>query len=638
MRNKMKLYKKNLRYFKEEKTDIYSFIKDCSLSDITFSQTEEGFIIKTGSNIYVEDIKTESLLFSNLEFVFLFPQYKENKNLKDYIHSKLVESLEADREIESVKENFSKVILDHRYFPVVFINGLGTGRILKTLTDEIKTDLIIVYEPDPYKFVISLYNVDYSEMFDRYKLYLIIGNDENIIRRSVKDIITKNNPVLIPFLAKVNLYINNTYSENFDTILKKALLLSIKGWGFYDDEKIALKHGLENLKEKPPYLFRPSKKIENSTVFIVASGPSLEKDIGFIRDNADKAVIFSCGTALHKLYKEGITPDFHIELERETIRKDILERLPADYLKKIDLIAADVVHPDIKRMFKNAYLFFREGAIHTKILNPSFIPPAITPTVTNTATSIAIISGFENIIFFGTDMGFKEREKKHVSGTIFDSKEFKYIEEFMEVQLEVDGNFGGRVLTNDILLWSKEHLDILISSFKDRNFYNCSDGAKIESAVPVKDPSSINIPEIKKDQILENIYSLFSDDYSVIINPDGSDFFDTSINMLDSFISHVKEADLENFEKLVEFVKEGYDLILSYQKYEVPYILLSGSMKTILLYIYKLGIIYSGDAGNRMLEEKKEKALNGLLTIKDDLKLLTHYLDGSLIRQIYNGK
>lgn len=79
MRNKMKLYKKNLRYFKEEKTDIYSFIKDCSLSDITFSQTEEGFIIKTGSNIYVEDIKTESLLFSNLEFVFLFPQYKENK-------------------------------------------------------------------------------------------------------------------------------------------------------------------------------------------------------------------------------------------------------------------------------------------------------------------------------------------------------------------------------------------------------------------------------------------------------------------------------------------------------------------------------------------------------------------------------
>lgn len=69
----------------------------------------------------------------------------------------------------------------------------------KTLTDEIKTDLIIVYEPDPYKFVISLYNVDYSEMFDRYKLYLIIGNDENIIRRSVKDIITKNNPVLIPF-------------------------------------------------------------------------------------------------------------------------------------------------------------------------------------------------------------------------------------------------------------------------------------------------------------------------------------------------------------------------------------------------------------------------------------------------------
>lgn len=79
MRNKMKLYKKNLRYFKEEKTDIYSFIKDCSLSDITFSQTEEGFIIKTGSNIYVEDIKTESLLFSNLSLFFFSRSTKRIK-------------------------------------------------------------------------------------------------------------------------------------------------------------------------------------------------------------------------------------------------------------------------------------------------------------------------------------------------------------------------------------------------------------------------------------------------------------------------------------------------------------------------------------------------------------------------------
>ncbi|WP_457622718.1 motility associated factor glycosyltransferase family protein [Persephonella sp.] len=637
MRNKMKLYKKNLRYFKEKKPDIYSFIKDSSISDVTYSQIENSFVIKTGNAIYIEENDINKILYNNLEFTFYFPQYKENKNLKDYIHSKLIESIEIDFDPDTLKENFSRAVIKHKYFPVTFINGLGTGRILSKLTEEIKTDLIIIYEPDPYKFVVSMYHVDYQIMFEKFKLYIIIGSNEDIIRRSIKEIITSNNPVLIPFLAKVNLYKNNQYCKKFDSNLKKALILSIKGWGFYDDEKIALKHGLENLKDNPPYLFRPSRKLENSTAFIVASGPSLEKNIDFIKKNKDKAVIFSCGTALHKLYRENIVPDFHIELERETIRKDILEMLPLDYLKKINLIAADVIHPDIKKMFKTTYLFFREGAIHTKILKPVFIPPAITPTVTNTATSIAIISGFENIIFFGADMGFKEKEKKHVTGTIFDNKKYRYIEEMMDDYLEVKGNFGGTVYTTDILLWSKEHLEILISAFKDRNFYNCSDGAKIESAKPVKDPADINIPQSNKDIVLKNMHSLFSSDLKSITTPDSSNFFDLSMEMISRFESHFDRLSFQDFEKLIEFLNSEYSLVLSYREHEVPYILLSGTLKTILMYIYKLGIIFSGENSNKV-NEIKSKILNGLSDIKDDLTSIKPYLDGSLITQIYKDK
>ncbi len=637
MRNKMKIYKKNIKYFKDKKPNIYNFIKDCSISDITYSQTDKEFVIKTANSLYIEEKDIKKILFSNLEFAFYFPQYKENKNLKNYLHSRLIESMDIDLNPERIKSDFSKTILKHRYFPVVFINGLGTGRILNDLTDEIKTDLIIVYEPDPYKFVVSLFNIDYRNMFENYKMYLIIGNNEDIIRRSIKNVLTSNNPVLVPFIAKIKLYENNPYCENFDFNLKKAIYLSIKGWGFYDDEKIALKHGIENLKDKSSYLYRPSKKIKNSTAFIIASGPSLEKDIDFIRKNSSRAVIFSCGTAIHKLYKEGIIPDFHIELERETIRKEILEKLPSEYLKNIDLIAADVIHPDIKKMFRNSYLFFREGSIHTQLLKPSLIPPAISPTVTNSATSISIISGFENIIFFGTDMGFKEKNKKHVSGTIFDSKEFKYIEEFMDNYLETEGNFGGTVFTNDILLWSKEHLEILISHFNDRKFFNCSDGARIKNAIPVKNPAEINIPEIEKDKILENIKSLFSEDYNRIINPDISDYYTISINMLDDFIRYIEKSDIKNFKNLIYFIKESYELILDYQRYNIPYVLLSGSMKTVLMYMYKIGITYS-ENNDRIIEDLKSRVLEGLLKIREDLKLIKPYLNGEILEKLLKNK
>ena len=55
---------------------------------------------------------------------------------------------------------------------------------------------------------------------------------------------------------------------------------------------------------------------QNMPAIIVGNGPSLDKEIDFLRKNQDNFVIFCSGSALKPLYKAGITPDFQVEIER----------------------------------------------------------------------------------------------------------------------------------------------------------------------------------------------------------------------------------------------------------------------------------------------------------------------------------
>ena len=143
--------------------------------------------------------------------------------------------------------------------------------------------------------------------------------------------------------------------KKFTEAYVKEFHLSANGIGFFDDERVSLSHTAHNLKNNIK-LFKPypnTKKMPPA--FIVGNGPSLDELLPMIKQHKDDAVIFSCGTTLGSLYKAGIKPDFHVEMERVAWVEDwILAGTDEEFRKDIIGLGLNTLHPDSLAMFERS--------------------------------------------------------------------------------------------------------------------------------------------------------------------------------------------------------------------------------------------------------------------------------------------
>ena len=110
---------------------------------------------------------------------------------------------------------------------------------------------------------------------------------------------------------------------------------------YFDNAKYGIAHTRWALTHSVPFLLEKSKRniptyLLDVPVFIVGNGPSLDYLIEVLREEKERVVIVSCGTALQALYQNGITPDYHAEIETNRSTFDWLTRInDKSYLKKI---------------------------------------------------------------------------------------------------------------------------------------------------------------------------------------------------------------------------------------------------------------------------------------------------------------
>ena len=129
--------------------------------------------------------------------------------------------------------------------------------------------------------------------------------------------------------------------------------------GFYDDEKVMSANTVANFSRHSFRLMRKQDMLEQRIpVFIVGCGPSLDKDLPYIKKWQDRAVIVSGGSALGVLLKAGITPDIHVELENGPQTVSVLKNLVNAYdLSQVRLMATSTLHPDVASLFLSVWFF-----------------------------------------------------------------------------------------------------------------------------------------------------------------------------------------------------------------------------------------------------------------------------------------
>ena len=415
-------------------------------------------------------------------------------------------------------------VYDRKNIPVMVVFGMGFGYHVIELIRRFNIQHMIVIEPTPELFNLSLYSIDWKEVLSYFKregrsFNVIIGDEVEKLKGEINRRFAFINPALTFYIFFFEHFSSPVFDKVKDWITTEVVESPLL-WGFFDDELWSLEHTVGNIRNKVPLFYGSAKAESDIPVFIIGSGPSLDKSLDIIKKLSDSAILVSCGTALGALHKAGIKPDIHVEIERsETVYK-VLSEIDSKFMKEIPIVGMNTLYPKVFKLGKKGYMFLKPNDAGSALF-PADIPRIYNsnPTVTAGALSIMAHAGFKKFYLFGVDLGTKDKEKHHskLSNYYSESSVLGKKPLSMNYDRVLKGNFGGEVLSNNIFYFTKISIENNIANLK-LEVYNTSDGAKIEGSHPLQ-PEDISLQKRgDKDKVLRKFFTNFKDTYRRDVN------------------------------------------------------------------------------------------------------------------------
>ncbi|HEY3917804.1 MAG TPA: 6-hydroxymethylpterin diphosphokinase MptE-like protein [Stellaceae bacterium] len=402
------------------------------------------------------------------------------------LHDALGEFL-VDHDSEEISSHVSE---DSPRFLVVF--GLGLGHHLEELVKRTNAHWLIIAEPIADFIAHSFHTVDWAGLFAHFTrqgggVEIVTKLDPGEMVSGIVRYMTAQGICYVDGSHVFTHYPFWAFAESRNR-LYAAVEFAFINRGFFEDEVAMMTNAATNFAAGPfwviegrPRLHRPELAV------VVGAGPSLDEGLPRLKEIRDRVVLFSAGTALRPLLRNGFVPDFHCELENVPATVEAL-REAAKYgdLSEITLIASATVDPRVPPLFRETIYFFRDTVSSTQILGDKHLPiSGATPTCVNMALSMAAFLGFTDLALFGADCGIRPGGDDHAKDTVYRDvgmfqKEGQTTERY---PVEVEGNFGGIARTN----WIYDSCRLMLSEvvqLRCLNVLNASDGAFIPGAVP----------------------------------------------------------------------------------------------------------------------------------------------------------
>lgn len=612
----------NLEFLKQTMPTVYDAFKNYQPIDTGVAVDENGDenLFNNGQFAYAEsprelakkqvDVYLDNPVYSNYDIKHTADEHITFK------HSALLKSIFNVRNLDTGGK-LPKPTNENRLDFVCFLGG-GLGYQIEELLNRKNVLNVFLFEPNASSFYALLHCIELKPLFDKCtsqggRFTITVGGDEHSAVNEISRLLIEQGHFNLSLIY---------FFKHYDSELIAKTMRSIKefghrwhgGWGFFEDEIIGISHTLSNLKAKFPILKKANSfknTLKKSAVFLVANGPSLDSAIEFLKSNQDNVIIISCGTALKALLINNIKPDIHVEMERTAGLSDFVEVVERTQgitikLSELNIVALNTVYDAILKRFKTAHLLTKinDGGGHLirrlDKRNGYSYPMYSNPSVSNTGLTVAVELGFEKIYLVGTDFGFVSQEYHHSKYSIYFDENFKHkdkVNEKMQTNMVVKGNFKEEVFTTNVFDSSKSSIELLLQNKPHVEAFNTSDGAFIKYAKP-KQVSDIKVKN-KLTNKQQKITALLK------VASSREQLFESNINIhiddiktkLKVFLEQLLELAPPNFhtrEQLVQAFSAQNQMLLSMQREdETIFILVQGTFKYFQTYIMANSYYYS---------------------------------------------
>lgn len=504
-------FNSNLRVLQQYFPQFYKKFKDYKPQQYGLELDPQGNLNIAANGQFIFDGNPQEIAKKQFDYYFQAPtrsvyqlNIKEEEDVEQlFEHIDFLKDLAQMGNDAIIRSKSHHKYETPEFYPIMCVIGVGMGYQLEYLTNE-NIGHLHIYEPNPDLFYASLFVVNYQALLDKFtqanrRLSLVIDVDPEHYIEELHRSLMEVGLYQAAMMPMYKTYDSPTVDEALERFLD-ATTNFYSGFGFVEDEIISINHTVENLKNGYPYIPADLDLALDNTkpVFICGSGPSLDEALPFLKENRDKINLFCGGSALVPLYKEGITPDLHFEIERTDELADWVSVLgDEEYFKSVTLVTMNTVSDKVIEQFGKVYMYAKPNDGGTDLLYSSYpqefqkimLLYASNPTVTNAATAFAARTGFKELYFVGMDLGFKDENQHHSKTSIYYGDDPYFEDEYNLVRgslKEVPGNFSDTVYTISIFDWARHSIEYVLRrpQYSDIRAYNCSDGAKIYRAIP----------------------------------------------------------------------------------------------------------------------------------------------------------
>lgn len=357
------------------------------------------------------------------------------------------------------------------------LTGLHIAQYLNT------TDVrdVVIIEPDPPKFALSTWFLDYEAIEKEYgRLVLHVGEE---LPENPMDYLMAASPVTAgAWIRMLPIYPSDLFSLVIDRV-------NVRWRGIheiivpFDREVRNLRYGAMNVKAGVPILSRRISLSDESRIAVVASGPSLNKDMEWLRANRDRLIIFAALSCIRALKNNGIKPDFQCTLDTE-LDDALFHQL--ELHSDVPLVAYYKLDPDVMKKFDTVLLVPEANKA-----NAVRFQEEITfthPTTGNMCAATALFMKPKVVYLLGLDLGFRKATRSHVAGGWHDDNQGvgHELETADREQIPAQANFpdsAGDLFTHAYYYNSRAAVAAAIATAgATTQVFNLSDGVHIDGA------------------------------------------------------------------------------------------------------------------------------------------------------------
>jgi len=311
----------------------------------------------------------------------------------------------AEKEAKDIVKNISNINVENS---IVIIFGLGLGYLLDEAASAAKGK-VILFEPSLEILKTTLEIAELQTILSKKNVFLCADMEK--LSGYIKTLANKETQITISFLNSYRQLFGERLNEvaqaaQYSQGEEQAVENTLKVIG-----KLAVVNTFKNLKhlKETATITELTGHFKKKPALIVSAGPSLSKNIDFIKENQNKMVIFCIGAARRLLEKHGIVPDFLCIVEPRGTKG----QYEGVDLSNDNLILEPSVHFDIfEQKAKNKFLYPSKGNFlndwlckNLKISNND-LPTA--GTVSYEALNCAKLMGCEPLILIGQDLAYTD--------------------------------------------------------------------------------------------------------------------------------------------------------------------------------------------------------------------------------------